>query len=84
MPHRCPPGLVRGQVRSRRAASTGVEALTGGERRVAELAAAGCTNREIAQLLFVTERTVEVHLTSAYRKLGIRSRRDLPATMCPR
>jgi Bacterial regulatory proteins, luxR family len=47
------------------------------------LAAAGCTNREIAQLLFVTERTVEVHLTSAYRKLGIRSRRDLPPNPAP-
>jgi DNA-binding CsgD family transcriptional regulator len=67
--------------RPRRAASTGVEALTGSERRVAELAAAGCTNRQIAQLLFVTERTIEVHLTSAYRKLGIRSRRDLPPTL---
>jgi DNA-binding CsgD family transcriptional regulator len=74
-------GLVELGHRPRRAASTGVEALTGSERRVAELAAAGRTNREIAQLLFVTERTVEVHLTSAYRKLGIRSRRDLPPTL---
>jgi DNA-binding CsgD family transcriptional regulator len=74
-------GLVELGRRPRRAASTGVEALTGSERRVAELAATGCTNRQIAQLLFVTERTVEVHLTSAYRKLGIRSRRDLPPTL---
>ncbi|HEX8859075.1 MAG TPA: helix-turn-helix transcriptional regulator [Actinomycetes bacterium] len=41
------------------------------------MAAAGSTNREIAQALFVTLRTVEVHLTHAYRKLGIRSRADL-------
>ena len=34
-------------------------------------------NREIAQALFVTPKTVEVHLTNAYRKLGIRSRRGL-------
>jgi DNA-binding CsgD family transcriptional regulator len=74
-------GLVELGRRPRRAAGTGVDALTGSERRVAELAAAGSTNREIAQLLFVTERTVEVHLTSAYRKLGIRSRRDLPPAL---
>jgi DNA-binding NarL/FixJ family response regulator len=41
------------------------------------MAAAGPTNREIAQALFVTPRTVEVHLTSAYRKLGIGSRSQL-------
>jgi DNA-binding CsgD family transcriptional regulator len=64
-------------LRPRRAALAGVDALTGSERRVAELAAAGSSNREIAQALFVTMRTVEVHLTHAYRKLGIRSRSDL-------
>jgi DNA-binding NarL/FixJ family response regulator len=44
---------------------------------VAELAAGGASNREIAQALFVTTKTVEVHLTSAYRKLGARRRTDL-------
>jgi DNA-binding CsgD family transcriptional regulator len=44
---------------------------------VATLAAQGATNREIAQTLFVTPKTVQVHLTNAYRKLGIRSRREL-------
>jgi DNA-binding NarL/FixJ family response regulator len=39
------------------------------------------TNREIAQTLFVTEKTVELHLTSAYRKLGIRSRFQLASVM---
>jgi DNA-binding NarL/FixJ family response regulator len=44
---------------------------------VAELAAQGPTNREIAQALFVTPKTVEVHLSSVYRKLGISSRSQL-------
>ncbi len=51
--------------------------LTPGERRVAELVAAGRTNREVADHLFVTVRAVEVHLTSTYRKLGVRSRTEL-------
>jgi DNA-binding NarL/FixJ family response regulator len=63
--------------RPRTTALRGVESLTSSERRVASLAAAGQTNRDIAQTLFVTPKTVEVHLTSAYRKLGIRSRREL-------
>ena len=49
-----------------------------GERRVAELAATGDTNRQIAQTLFVTEKTVETHLGRAFRKLDISSRRHLP------
>jgi DNA-binding CsgD family transcriptional regulator len=56
----------------------GPDSLTASERRVAELAAAGGTNREIAQTLFVTEKTVETHLGRAFRKLGITSRRQLP------
>jgi DNA-binding CsgD family transcriptional regulator len=51
--------------------------LTEVERRVAELAAAGHTNRHIADKLFMGVRTVETHLSSAYRKLGIRSRAQL-------
>ena len=47
------------------------------EARCARLAATGRTNREIAQDLFVSLRAVEMHLSSAYRKLGIRSRREL-------
>jgi DNA-binding CsgD family transcriptional regulator/tetratricopeptide (TPR) repeat protein len=57
--------------------TSGVDALTPSERRVARMAASGQSNREIAQTLFVTRKTVEVHLTSAYRKLGIRSRAEL-------
>ena len=50
---------------------------TESERRVAELAASGLTNREIAAALFVSPKTVEVNLSRVYRKLGIRSRAEL-------
>ena len=52
-------------------------ALTASERRVAELAAAGLANREIAQQAFLSVKTVEANLARAYRKLGIRSRAEL-------
>jgi DNA-binding CsgD family transcriptional regulator len=61
----------------RRDAITGRDALTPGELRVARLAISGLTNREIAQALFVTAKTVDTHLSHAYSKLGISSRRDL-------
>jgi len=51
--------------------------LTPSERRIAELAAAGRSNKEIAQALYVTVHTVEVHLSHAYAKLGVRSRAQL-------
>ena len=51
--------------------------LTETERRIAELAAEGRANKEIAAALFVSERTVESNLTRAYRKLGVRSRTEL-------
>jgi DNA-binding CsgD family transcriptional regulator len=63
--------------RPRRASLSGPGALTASELRVAKLAAAGKANRDIAQALFVSTRTVEVHLTSTYRKLGIESRTGL-------
>ena len=56
---------------------SGVESLTPSERRVAQMAAEGPTNREIAQALFVTPKTVEIHLSSVYRKLGVSSRAEL-------
>jgi ATP/maltotriose-dependent transcriptional regulator MalT len=59
----------------------GVGALTSSERRVADLAAEGLSNRDIAQSLYVTPKTVEVHLSNAYRKLTIASRRELPRAL---
>jgi DNA-binding NarL/FixJ family response regulator len=63
--------------RPRRIARRGVDALTPSELRVAQRAAEGHTNREIAEDLFVTVKTVEMHLANAYGKLGIRSRTQL-------
>jgi DNA-binding NarL/FixJ family response regulator len=51
--------------------------LTATERRVADLIAAGATNREAAAELFVSVRTVETHVASVYRKLGVRTRAEL-------
>jgi DNA-binding CsgD family transcriptional regulator len=55
--------------------------LTPSELRAARMAAAGRSNKEIAESLFVTPRTIEVHLTRSYRKLGISSRRQLAAAL---
>ncbi|MYU20114.1 hypothetical protein GTZ78_57945, partial [Streptomyces sp. SID8361] len=64
--------------RPRRAISGGSGALTRSEAQVARLAAEGWSNTRIADALFVTRRTVEAHLTSVYRKLGLSSgRREL-------
>jgi DNA-binding CsgD family transcriptional regulator len=73
--------LVIAGGKPRRNALRGRDALTPSELGVAELAAAGQTNRQIAQALFITQRTVENHLTSAYGKLGIGSRTELAATL---
>ena len=55
--------------------------LTPSERRVAELAASGHTNRDVAAKLFVSTKTVEANLTQVYRKLGIHSRAELGRLM---
>jgi DNA-binding CsgD family transcriptional regulator len=68
-------------IRPRSTDRAGLDSLTPSERRVADLAAAGGSNREIAQALFVTEKTVETHLGRAFRKLDISSRRQLPAVL---
>jgi DNA-binding CsgD family transcriptional regulator len=73
--------LVATGARPRRPLLSGVDALTPSERRVAALAAAGLSNREIAQALFVTLRTVEMHLSNVFRKLDISSRTQLPAAL---
>ena len=64
-------------VHQRRIVRGGADALTPSERRIAELAAGGMSNRDIAASLFVTVRTVEAHLGHAYRKLGIAGRAGL-------
>jgi DNA-binding CsgD family transcriptional regulator len=71
--------LVATGAKPRRAVVTGTKALTPAEARVAGLASRGLTNRQIAEALFVTEKTVEGHLAHAFRKLQIRSRAQLPA-----
>jgi DNA-binding CsgD family transcriptional regulator len=73
--------LVATGARPRRPALRGRDALTPSERRVAQLAADGLGNREIAQALFVSARTVEGHLTHAYMKLDISSREQLPEAL---
>jgi DNA-binding NarL/FixJ family response regulator len=74
-------GLHAGPGRRARTELTGPSALTAAEWRVCRQAADGQTNREVAQALFVTEKTIERHLSSAYHKLGIRSRFQLAAAI---
>jgi DNA-binding CsgD family transcriptional regulator len=73
--------LLAAGARPRRPRFTGAESLTAAEWRVAGLAVQGRSNREIAGALFVTVRTVENHLASCYRKLGIGSRRELAGAL---
>ena len=74
------PDGTRGPVADE-TAEGGLAGLTDAERRVAALAAAGTTNRQIADRLFITVSTVEQHLTKIYRKLNVRSRSGLPAAL---
>ena len=69
--------LRAGGVRLPQVAPSGPDALTPSERRIAELATAGYSDRDIAQALFITTNTVEAHLTATYHKLGITGRIDL-------
>jgi DNA-binding CsgD family transcriptional regulator len=87
---RCGAGLLAAMARDdlrvagakpRRSLISGVDSLTAAERRTAGLAATGLTNREIAQSLFLSVRTVENTLARVYRKLGISSRRELAASL---
>jgi DNA-binding CsgD family transcriptional regulator len=63
--------------RPRELVLSGADSLTPSERRVADMAADNMTNKDIAQALFVTTKSVEVHLSNVYRKLGIGSRSEL-------
>jgi DNA-binding CsgD family transcriptional regulator len=73
--------LIATGARPRRLEQSGVESLTPSERRVAAMAGEGLSNREIAQELFVTLRTVEMHLTNAFRKLDVSSRTQLAGAL---
>ncbi|MBL1095608.1 helix-turn-helix transcriptional regulator [Streptomyces coffeae] len=73
--------LVAAGGRMREITASPVDLLTGTERTVAGLAARGAGNREIAESLFVTVRTVETHLTSVYRKLGVSQRTELASVL---
>jgi DNA-binding CsgD family transcriptional regulator len=73
--------LAASGARPRRRGGAGPHLLTASENRVARLAADGASNREIAQTLFVTQKTVEGHLSAAYRKLSISSRAQLTSRL---
>ena len=77
-PHRA---ADRGRAAAPRASSAASAALTTNERRVAAMAADGRSNREIAQALYVSHKTVEKHLTAAYRKLGVGGREELATAL---
>jgi DNA-binding CsgD family transcriptional regulator len=68
-------------VRSRLRVVSGPRVLTPGEARVARMAADGLTNRDIAQALFVTAKTVENQLGAVYRKLGVHGRDQLAVSL---
>jgi DNA-binding NarL/FixJ family response regulator len=70
--------------RPHRPAHAGRDGLTPSELRIAQLASEGMANKEIAQSLFVSLRTVETHLTNAYRKLGISARAQLTTALADR
>ena len=64
-----------------RPALTGVDSLTASEHRIASMAGSGMSNRDIAQALFVTVKTVEMHLGHAYNKLNLSGRTQLAAAL---
>jgi ATP/maltotriose-dependent transcriptional regulator MalT len=75
--------LIAAGARPRRLMLSGVDSLTASERKVAQLAADGLSNPEIAQALFVTRKTVEKHLGNVYMKLNVGSRSELPDALAP-
>ncbi|MCP3803325.1 AAA family ATPase [Allokutzneria sp. A3M-2-11 16] len=73
--------LIKAGAKPRTVAHTGISALTSAEWQVARLTASGMRNQDVAQTLFVTRRTVELHLTSIYRKLAVPGRAALTAAL---
>ena len=61
----------------RKRPSSGWASLTAAERQVVDLVSEGCSNPEVAERMFISPRTVQGHLTRAFRKVGVRSRREL-------
>jgi ATP/maltotriose-dependent transcriptional regulator MalT len=82
MGHRPLQALIEQEL-PRAAGARAGDGLTATERRVAELVAAGTSNRDAAATLFISVRTVETHVASVYRKLGVRNRAEL-AQVFPR
>ena len=74
-------GLAALGDRPRKLMFSGTDSLTASERRIAVLASQGRSNRDIAQDLFVTPKTVENHLGRVYMKLGIKGRRELATAL---
>jgi DNA-binding CsgD family transcriptional regulator len=72
-------GQATGLLRARGSAPTRYAELTPAEERVVVMAASGVSNRDIAERLFLSPRTVECHLSHAYAKLGVRSKAELAA-----
>ena len=88
--HRCRAGalgararteLIAAGARPRRDTRTGLASLTPAELRTAQMAVGGLTNREIAQALFVSAKTVEAQLSRAYAKLAIPGRTELAGAL---
>jgi DNA-binding CsgD family transcriptional regulator len=73
--------LLAAGARPRRPPASGRETLTPSELRIAGLAGDGQTNRQIAQRLYITQKTVETHLAHAFRKLHIDSRAQIPTAL---
>ena len=69
---------------TRRAGAAGDGELSPREREIADLVAGGRSNKQVAATLFLSDRTVEYHLSAVYRKLGVRSRTELAATLSRR
>ena len=73
--------LLAAGARPRRPPASGRDTLTPSELRIGGLAGSGQTNRQIAQWLFITQKTVETHLANTFRKLHIESRAQIPAAL---
>ena len=75
------PACASAAAAPRAAGTEGLAALSPREREIAELVAEGLTNREIGARLFLSEKTIETHLTRVFQKLGLRSRAQVAAAV---